>query len=84
MSPQDDTKIELLPPQGLSRRDFLARTAGTTAGLYALTQLESSPPARAQSQKPLGAQLFKIDSEYAMHGITVMPVPKSTMYSTGV
>jgi hypothetical protein len=56
MSHQDDnnqdTRIEILPAKGYSRRDFLARSAATTTGLYALTLCNTAPPAQAQS--PIG------------------------------
>jgi hypothetical protein len=56
MSDQDAARIEILPAhetlpaQGISRRDFLARSVYSTAGLYALTQYAGAAPARAQSR----------------------------------
>jgi hypothetical protein len=50
MSDQDESKIEILPAQGISRRDFLARSVYSAAGLFALTQFGAATPARAQSR----------------------------------
>src|SRR5262245_45171845 len=62
MSDQDATNIELLPAsenlpaQGISRRNFLASSIGSAAGLYALTLLDQATPALAQSR--MGKQRF--------------------------